>query len=455
MENQNHSTAGSFIHEVFSALDEAAIGYCLLREYDDVAVSKGKIEIDLLANPNDLPMLPSILASKGFVRLPSWGYAPHHFFVAYDEWRGCWVKLDVVTALRYGRPIRKFDVDLAETCLRERQHKIPHTLSPENEFITLLLHCLLDKGEFRIEHRERLRSLRKSAGRDLTVKRRVIEYIDRYSNFSWDDIEQAIDHEDWDYLLCRQAAVVRQLRGSRPITSTWRDLSTRLVRTLRPLLFAISRRGVSVALLAPDGAGKTTLSRELARDNYLRARVVYMGTNTDSASISLPTTKWLKEHVKSHRSSKLSLPLIAFKGLGFGSRVAEQWYRCGMAFYHRLRGRFVVFDRYVYDSFLAPQARTFGKRLRRWLIENTCPSPDLVIVLDAPGRVLYERKGEHTPERLEQQRQVYLGLKQKVSNMTVVDASRGADEVRRQVISLIWNCYADRVEGPRRNGAHC
>jgi hypothetical protein len=133
----------SFINEVFSALDKAGTQYCLLREYDDSARSKGNIEIDLLVSPNDLPMLPSILAGKGFGRLPSWGHAPHHFFVAYDEWRGRWVKLDVVTALRYGRPIRKFDVDLAETCLGERQHKIPHTLSPENEFITLLLHCLL------------------------------------------------------------------------------------------------------------------------------------------------------------------------------------------------------------------------------------------------------------------------------------------------------------------------
>jgi thymidylate kinase len=202
------------------------------------------------------------------------------------------------------------------------------------------------------------------------------------------------------------------------------------------------RRGLSVVLLAPDGAGKTTLAHELTHDAYLRARLIYMGTNLNACTTSLPTTRWLREGVTTLYGSKLRLERL-LKGLGFGNRLVEQWYRCGLGLYHKLRGRFVIFDRYVYDSWLAP--RVVGKRLRRWLLEQIYLAPDLVIVLDAPGALLHKRKGEHTPDRLEQQRQAYLGLQTQVPNLVVVDATRTAHAVRREVTTLIWHAYGKRV----------
>jgi thymidylate kinase len=169
-----------------------------------------------------------------------------------------------------------------------------------------------------------------------------------------------------------------------------------------------------------------------------------MGTNPDACTVGLPTTRWLQEGVKTLPGSKLRLRRL-FKGLSFGNRLMEQWYRCGVGLYHKWRGHFVLFDRYMYDSWIAPRALPPGKRLRRWLLEQTCPTPDLVVVLDAPGALLYKRKGEHTPERLEQQRQAYLGLQTRVPNLVVVDATRTAHAVRRTVTALIWHAYGKQV----------
>ena len=78
------------------------------------------------------------------------------------------------------------------------------------------------------------------------------------------------------------------------------------------------------------------------------------------------------------------------------------------------------------------------------------PAPDLVVILDAPGSTLYQRKGEHSAELLEKQRQEYLKLDRRLRRSVVIDATRNADLVRREVIRLMWRRYARRLS---RRGA--
>jgi len=73
-----------------------------------------------------------------------------------------------------------------------------------------------------------------------------------------------------------------------------------------------------------------------------------------------------------------------------------------------------------------------------WLLAHACPPPHLVLVLDAPAEVLYARKGEHTVGKLESQRQAYRSLQTRLSNVTILDATREAEHVRRQANMAIW-----------------
>jgi thymidylate kinase len=66
------------------------------------------------------------------------------------------------------------------------------------------------------------------------------------------------------------------------------------------------------------------------------------------------------------------------------------------------------------------------------------------LFLDAPGELLYARKGERNPADLEAQRQQYLRLKTTLPQMVVVDASRGAESVRQEATDLIWKKYAQQ-----------
>ena len=431
-----------FLSAVFTALDQAAINYALLRGYEELQDAQNHIEVDLLVAPEDLPRLAGVVARESFVALPNWGHAPHHFFLGFDRHSGGWLKLDVVTELRYGAPARVLRVDLAETCLQGRERRAPtYVLAPEHEFFTLLLHCLLDKKKFREERRARLQNLFEALHQSNEARARCEALLAKVLTpaLPWGDLQNIFANGDWHALLKRHNTVAARLHKGQRFAVWTRSIHGKLLRRLRPLFFAMRQRGLFIALLAPDGAGKSTLAQALKKDFGVKAQLIYMGTNIAALNVSLPTTKWLHRLLKKSRAPKALK--LALKPVNYLNRICDLWYRIAYAHVQRLRGKFVVFDRYVYDSWIAKPANTWAKRMRRKFLEAGWPAPHLVILLDAPGELLFRRKGEHSPEWLEQQRQAYLALQKHVPQMRAINAMQAAEEVRREVIALVWEKY--------------
>lgn len=480
--------------KLFGALEESGIRYSLLRGFEELAQVEPVKEIDLLVAPSQRAEFSRIAARCGFMEAPRWGYEPHYFYVAYDREAAAWLKLDVVAELAYGKLLRWLPVDLAEQCLARRQQaklaesltstdksgedrqaeiangkssienhqssianlRFTYVLSPADEFTTLFLHCLLDKGMFRDARRERLLALKNRAEKEREIKETILKNFQPYlpAGVSWQTIGEIIQETDRKALTKHRKAFSGRLFRRHPLGSLARNLRTRLMRRLRTPLFMMRRRGLWIALLAPDGAGKTTLAHSLLKEQFLRARLIYMGTNLDSSTVGFPTSKWLKKRIKMLESRKSPLNKLLLKALkmaNYLNRLLEQWYRVGAGIYYKWSGRTVVFDRFIYDAYLAAPARTAGQKLRRWLIRSACPPADVTYLLDAPGEMLFRRKGEHSPEILEKQRQTFLSLRDKIPNMVIVDATRSADQVRSDILSDIWKIYRLRVS---RNGTH-
>ena len=431
----------NFLDETLGALHPEGILYVVLRPGEEPHSGTNLREIDLLVPAHQVKKLAEVLEPRGFASLPRWGHAPHRFFVAYNRPSGAWVKFDVVTDLWYGRPLRYLQMSLERACWMNRQVRggryVP---AAEEEFITLLLHCLLDKGRFDVGHRRRLWELRQEIGRPPAGKGcpgRLSQYL-LATGLSWERIALALDKQDWSALLREGAAVKRRLFWSAPLANTRRWVSSWLLRRMLPVLRVAFHPGLSVALLGPDGAGKTSLAQSLERDLQLRARHIHMGANPEASTVGRPLSQWLGR-LRQPRSRLFGAPLNALRG---ALRLAEQRYRLAVARYHKLRGRFVIFDRFVYDSWLQPKPSRPMSRLRRAVRESGWPTPDLVILLDGPGEILYARKKEHSPEWLEDKRQRYLRLPPRVPQMKVVDATRPESEIRREITQLIWQSYA-------------
>jgi SAM-dependent methyltransferase len=67
------------------------------------------------------------------------------------------------------------------------------------------------------------------------------------------------------------------------------------------------------------------------------------------------------------------------------------------------------------------------------------PDPDVLLVLDAPGEVMFARKGEHSAEILEGRRQAYLQLADSLPQARVLDAVQPQDEVQRLATDIVWH----------------
>jgi thymidylate kinase len=419
---------------VFEELDRAQISYCLLRGQAELLGGAIDGDVDLLLAAEQLGRMRRALERLGFVALSRWGQAPHHFFIGYDDAGDQWLKLDVMTELAYGRPVPALHTDLAAHCLAKRVRRGPLFVpAAGDELLTLLLHCLLDKRTFEPKYRARLGELAQQIDDD----RAMAELVGRCfpAGASWQRIRELIARGEWQMLLGLRPAVAAHLARRDPAGTRWRGTIVPLLRFLDRRTRSFRTPGLTVALLAPDGAGKTTLARSLGEAFYLPTRYIYMGTNAYSGSVTLPTTHLLARLDGERR------PLV--RALGALNSLVEQGVRYRVGAYHRRRGRLVVFDRYSAASLMAvQQGGALHKRLRRWAMRLLCPPPDMVVYLDAPADVLYQRKQEHSPELLERQRQRYLKILDGVARTAIVDARSGPEEIRRRVAAVIWRRYA-------------
>jgi thymidylate kinase len=408
---------------LFQTLEQANIRYCLMRDADRLDQLLGHMEIDLLVEKSQFTRLCSSLSRLGFLSLPKWGYAPHVFFIAYDRHSDSWIKLDVVTEVVFGKPIHALRTRLAENCLRHRRQFGPvFGLALEDELVTLLLHCVLDKGRFEPVRSQRLKALRDQVTEVSYLSTLLRAYWSPTMTWPW--VAALIDTENWGALLAERETVAAYLARRDQLGVLVRRIAYRALRKLNRGAGWLRPQALTVALLAPDGAGKSTLAKGVQTSFYFPVRSVYMGL-----------------YQKGTRAVRRRIP-----GLGFVSQLITQWWRYLAARYHQACGRLVIFDRYTFDALLPPPQRlSWLGRFRRWSLAHACPAPDLVLVLDAPGEVLYARKGEHSVAFLEQQRQRYLEMQAYLPQTIVVDATRGAEDVRREAMAAIWGRYINRL----------
>ena len=400
-------------------LDAAGVRWCLLRNGHDGSTGG---DVDVLVVRDHMPEAGRVLLEAGFVHVPSWGYGTHRFFLHHDGERDRSTKLDVVTELSFGEAFSLRSGAEGE-CLSRRQRVAGSwVLHPDDAFWSLLLHRLLDKRTIDGPSAERLRELSARASVDGPLARALAAWApaDWPPSLMLDTARRG-SLSEMDANLA--PALARSWAG-RTRGTVWRRRSVeRIARWVAKPATAWRRRGLGVAVLAPDGGGKSTLIEGLRTSFPLPVRSIYLAPSPTRATGSIRR----------------------ISGVGLMFRLARLWRGWLTGRYHVARGRLVLFDRYPFDARVAPR-RPLGPagRLRRWIIGRSCPAPELVLVLDAPGEVLHGRKGELDPETLETERQQYRSLGSRFRRATVLDAAEDADEVRRLAVAIIWRTWTAR-----------
>ena len=129
--------------------------------------------------------------------------------------------------------------------------------------------------------------------------------------------------------------------------------------------------GFTVALIGPDGAGKTTVSRRIEQSLPVPVKYIYMGVNTDASNVMLPTTRAIHalkrlrgtrpqggppDPTRRRPEPRGGLRRVLREArslLALTHRLAEEWFRQTLAWYHVCRGRIVLFDRHFYSDYYA------------------------------------------------------------------------------------------------------
>lgn len=222
----------------------------------------------------------------------------------------------------------------------------------------------------------------------------------------------------------------------------------------------------TIALIGPDGAGKTSVAEGLLTISPLPLKYLYMGTSVESSNVSLPTSRLahrfkVAAHKRSLRRSGRALPSeVHLHGLehrtdrrgklgGFLRllrRVSEESYRQLVSWRYQRRGHVVLYDRhFLFDALPRPsqrhQRRRLTDRIHHWFLYRLYPRPDLVILLDAPSEVLYARKQEVPPERLDMERAALREKLEYVEHCVTIDASQPLHVVLAEVNGAIAHLH--------------
>lgn len=193
--------------------------------------------------------------------------------------------------------------------------------------------------------------------------------------------------------------------------------------------FRKGRVGGSVALLGIDGSGKSTHAAEL--ENWFRSRGYYCTRVPFHRYLfveRLSPRRRTSRPSGSRRSGNPLRPLL--------SAVDNLALNLTSSFGRGLEGRIVLYDRYIWSTFVKYEALGYPVRPLRWLY--MLPRPKFALVLDIPvARSLAVVQGRpdhirYQRDILEEERQEYLRIA-KETGFPVVDATRSYSAVQSEI----------------------
>ncbi len=184
--------------------------------------------------------------------------------------------------------------------------------------------------------------------------------------------------------------------------------------------------GIWLAVLGPDGSGKTALIDHLRRDlskGFAEIHRYHLRPHFGRPTHAFPPVT--RPHAQSARALLPSLMKLLFW-------FADYWIGYLLLVRPQVKaGGLVLFDRYAHDLLVDPQ------RYRLPLLALGCarllaaavPLPNLFILLYAPATVLQERKSEVSFLESQRQGHEYIRLIESLPNSLVIDARRPLDDV--------------------------
>lgn len=406
-----------FLHLFFLSLEAYDIRYCILHSYE--RLPEVSSDLDIAIHQADVEVLQLVfarLSERGYSLVQRFNYAVgagYFIFIWFEAHALKSIAIDVITEHRRGGLI----LANGETLLASKERYADFWIAnPRTQFSYLLGKNIL-KGTIAPRLQRRLH--------DLAVELGYNECIaitsDLFGKRLAPGVTNACLAGEFDALLPSLTASIKRTRYVRDWSAPFRWC---LGETCRIIARWFRPTGLSIALVGPDGVGKSTLVEHLTqrlqplfrRSRAYHWRAGMLWSENHSQQNTEPHAQRKSTMLSS--VSRLTAHLIDY-WLGYWLRVRPMLARSGL----------IVFDRCFHDIQIDPvRYRYSGPAWFSSILCRLAPRPDLALAVDAPEHVVLSRKQEVSEEELTSQRIRYLQLVTQFTHCNYVDGAQSPED---------------------------